>query len=91
MNTQNKSPELAVVAHPNLTTALKQSERLPDPLVFTSKWQELQLFLSQLKNKLTGNTNRYITDLITAVVQLLRRDINGLVETALGELALVKP
>ena len=31
-----------------------------------------------------------ITDLIIAVVQLLRRDINGLVETALKELELVK-
>jgi len=29
-------------------------------------------------------------DLITAVVRLLRRDINGLVETALGELGLVE-
>ena len=31
-----------------------------------------------------------VTDLITAVVRLLRRDINGLVEIALGELKLVK-
>ena len=32
-----------------------------------------------------------VTDLIMAVVWLLRRDINGLVEIALGELELVKP
>ena len=32
-----------------------------------------------------------VTDLITAVVRLLRRDMNGLVKTALGELELVKP
>ena len=31
-----------------------------------------------------------VTDLITAVVQLLQRDINGLVKTALGKLELVK-
>ena len=31
-----------------------------------------------------------VTDLITAVVWLLRRDINGLVKIALGELKLVK-
>ena len=31
-----------------------------------------------------------VTDLITIVVRLLRRDINGLVKTALGELELVK-
>ena len=31
-----------------------------------------------------------VTDLITAVVRLLQRDINGLVKTALGELELVK-
>ena len=35
-----------------------------------------------------GTSN--ITDLITVVVQLLRRDINGLVKTALGELEPVK-
>ena len=33
----------------------------------------------------------FVTDLITTVVRLLRRDINRLVEIALGELALVKP
>ena len=32
-----------------------------------------------------------VTDLITAVVRLLRRDMNGLVETALGELEPVEP
>ena len=31
-----------------------------------------------------------VTDLITAVVRLLQKDINGLVKTALGELELVK-
>ena len=31
-----------------------------------------------------------VTDLITAVVRLLQRDINGLVEAALGELELVE-
>ena len=31
-----------------------------------------------------------VTDLITAVVRLLRRDINGLVKIALEELELVK-
>ena len=31
-----------------------------------------------------------VTDLILAVVRLLKRDINGLVKTALGELELVK-
>ena len=31
-----------------------------------------------------------VTDLIIVVVQLLRRDINRLVKTALGELKLVK-
>ena len=31
-----------------------------------------------------------VTDLITVVVRLLQRDINGLVKTALGELELVK-
>ena len=31
-----------------------------------------------------------VTDLITVVVQLLKRDINRLVETALGKLKLVK-
>ena len=34
--------------------------------------------------------NLNVTDLITAAVRLLRRDINGLVKTALGELELVK-
>ena len=32
-----------------------------------------------------------VTDLITAVVRLLRRDLNGLVEAALGELEPVEP
>ena len=32
-----------------------------------------------------------VIDLIIIVVQLLQRDINGLVKIALGELGLVKP
>ena len=38
----------------------------------------------------TRDFSSSITDLITAVVQLLQRDINRIVETALGELELVK-
>ena len=40
---------------------------------------------------LKGSTKLHVTDLITAVVRLLRRDINGLVKIALRELELVKP
>jgi hypothetical protein len=37
-NTWNASPKLVVVTPPiELTTALQQSEKLLDPLVFTSK------------------------------------------------------
>jgi len=43
-----------------------------------------------LSNIIRLGDNIIVTDLIMAVVQLLRRDINGLVETALGELELVE-
>ena len=48
-------------------------------------FKELYILL-KIAVKYIGN----VTDLITAVVRLLQRDINGLVETALGELKLVK-
>jgi len=62
MNTRNASPEPAVVTHPEPTTAPQRSERLPDPPIFTGKRRELRSFLSQLKNKLTGNADRYPTE-----------------------------
>jgi hypothetical protein len=62
MNTRNDSPEPAVVIHPEPTTASQRSERLPDPPIFTGKRRELRSFLSQLKNKLTGNADRYPTE-----------------------------
>ena len=45
----------------------------------------------KIKTKLIYiNSGVFVTDLITTIVQLLQRDINGLVKTALGELKLVK-
>jgi len=41
INTRNKNPELAVVIHPKPITTLQQSEQLLNPLIFTSKRQEL--------------------------------------------------
>ena len=61
-NTRNASPEPAVVIYPvEPTTVPQRSERLPDPPIFTGKRRELRSFLSQLKNKLTGNADRYPT------------------------------
>jgi len=47
---------------------------------------------SSRDSSITVNTriSIFVTDLITVVVQLLRRDINRLVKIALGELELVK-
>jgi len=59
---RNVSPEPAVVIHPEPTTAPQRSEKLPDPPVFTGKRRELRSFLSRLKNKLTGNADRYPTE-----------------------------
>ena len=61
INTRNESPKPIVVTYPEPTTAPQRSERLPDPLIFTSKQRELQLFLSRLKNKLTSNADCYLT------------------------------
>jgi hypothetical protein len=62
-NTRNASPEPAVVIHPaEPTTAPIRSEKLPDPPVFTGKRRELRSFLSRLRNKLTGNADRYPTE-----------------------------
>ena len=62
MNTRNKSPEPIVVTHPKPTTVPQRSKRLLDPPIFTGKRRELRLFLSRLKNKLTGNADRYLTE-----------------------------
>ena len=59
---RNISPKPAIITPPiKLTTALQRSEKLLNPPVFTNKWWELWLFLSWLKNKLTSNTNYYLT------------------------------
>ena len=58
----------------------------------------LSIVATTLKSRSSRDTSivdieksiQIVTDLITAVVQLLRRDINGLVKIALGELELVK-
>jgi hypothetical protein len=70
MNTRSVSPEPAAAVHPEPTAALhpepttapQRSERLPDPPIFTGKRRELRSFLSQLRNKLTGNADRYPTE-----------------------------
>ena len=57
------NPKLVADIHPvNPFTAPQWSEKLLNPLVFTGKWRELQSFLSQFRNKLTGNTNYYLTE-----------------------------
>jgi hypothetical protein len=61
--TRNASPEPAIVTPPvEPTTASQRSEKLPDPPVFTGKRRELRSFLSRLRNKLTGNADRYPTE-----------------------------
>ena len=70
MNTRSVSPEPVAAVHPEPTAAIhpepttapQRSERLPDPPIFTGKRRELRSFLSQLKNKLTGNADRYPTE-----------------------------
>ena len=56
------NPEPVADIYPiNPSTAPQQSKKLPDPLVFTGKQQELWSFLSRLRNKLTSNTDCYPT------------------------------
>lgn len=57
------NPEPVADIHPvNPSTAPQRSEKLPDPPVFTGKRRELRSFLSRLRNKLTGNADRYPTE-----------------------------
>ena len=46
---------------PTIAPIKKLTERLPNPPAYLGKRSKLRSFLNQLKNKLNGNIDRYLT------------------------------
>jgi hypothetical protein len=47
---------------PSISHKLKKSTKLPDPLIFEGKGQDLDSWLSRMRNKLLANSDHYPTD-----------------------------